>query len=291
MSVQRIAALGVSVIVLTAGALAGGAAGAAGQAAARETAASTVSVSISAAHNVTLPATIQPGVNEFRVTTEAKGSGFQLLQLAEGYTLDQAIADIDAGLEKGKIKALRRFEANATLLGGVNVAAGKIGKLTIDLPAGSYYAADIERNRPSAFTAFTVAGADTGATMPAGSSVKAIDNTTWAKGPRTIARKGMLTFKNRSSQNHFVGLVKLAKGKTAKDFGKWIDAAMQGEEGPPPVNFGVSFDGGVVSPGHTVAMNYKLPKGNYVLACFWPDASMGGMPHAFMGMYRGIKLT
>ena len=37
-------------------------------------------------------------------------------------------------------------------------------------------------------------------------------------------------------------------------------------------------------------MNYRLPRGNYVLVCFWPDASMGGMPHAFMGMYRGIKV-
>ena len=290
MSVQRIAALGVSVMVLTAGALTGGTAGAAG-AAARETAAGTVSVSITAAHNVTMPATIQPGVNQFRVTTEAKQSGFQLVQLAAGYTLDQAIADIDAGLEKGKMKAFKRFEANVTLFGGVNVAAGKIGKLTVNLPAGSYYAADIERNRPSAFTAFTVAGTDTGATMPSGSSVKAIDSASWAKGPRTIAHKGMLTFENFSDQNHFVALVKLQKGKTVKDFGSWIDAAMEGEEGPPPVNFRVGFDGGVVSPGHTVAMNYKLPKGNYVLVCFWPDASMGGMPHVFMGMYRGIKLS
>ena len=37
-------------------------------------------------------------------------------------------------------------------------------------------------------------------------------------------------------------------------------------------------------------MNYRLPRGNYVLVCFWPDANMGGMPHAFMGMYRGIKV-
>ena len=291
MSVQRIAALGVSVMVLTAGALAGGTAGAAGAAAERETAAGTVSVSITAAHNVTMPATIQPGVNEFRVTTEAKSSGFQLVQLAAGYTLDQAIADIDAGLEKGKVKALKRFEAHVTLFGGVNVASGRIGKLTVNLPVGSYYAADIERNRPSAFTAFTVAGADTGATMPSGSSVKAIDSATWAKGPRTIAHKGRLTFKNYSDQNHFVILLKLNKGKTVKDFGSWVDAAMEGEEGPPPVNFRVGFDGGVVSPGHTVAMNYKLPKGDYVLVCFWPDASMGGMPHAFMGMFRGITLS
>jgi len=96
---------------------------------------------------------------------------------------------------------------------------------------------------------------------------------------------------NHTDQNHFVGLVRLKKGKTAKDFGAWIDAAMEGEEGPPPVDFSVALDGGVVSPGHTVAMNYKLPKGDYILVCFWPDASMGGMPHAFMGMYRGIKLT
>ena len=292
MSVQRIAALGVSVMVLAAGVLTGGSAGAAGKAAARETAAAgMVSVSITAAHNVVMPTTIQPGVNQFRVTTEAKQSGFQLVQLAAGYTLDQAIADIDAGLEKGKIPALKRFEANVTLMGGATVPSGKIGKVTVDLAPGNYYAADIERNRPSAFTAFTVAGADTGAVMPAGPTLKAVESASWAKRPKTIDHKGMLTFKNFSSQNHFVGLVKLAKGKTAKDFKAWVDAAMQGEEGPPPVDFRVSYDSGVVSPGQTVAMNYKLPKGNYILACFWPDASMGGMPHAFMGMYRGIKLT
>lgn len=291
MSVQRIAALGVSVMVLTAGVLTGGTAGAAGTAAARETAPGPVSVSITAAHNVTMPATIQPGVNQFRVTTEAKSSVFQLLQLAEGYTLDEAIADIEAGLEKNKLKALRRFEANVTLFGGVHVLAGKIGKLTASLPPGSYYAADIERNRPSAFTAFTVAGADTGAAMPAGPSIRAVKSTSWAKRPKTIPRRGTLTFKNRTDNNHFVGMAKLKKGKTVKDFEAWIDGLMEGEEGPAPVTFRVSFDTGVVSPGQTVAVNYRLPRGNYVLACFWPDASMGGMPHGFMGMYRGIKLT
>ena len=250
-----------------------------------------VSVSITAAHNVVLPATIQPGVNQFRVTTEAKGSGFQLAQLAAGYTLDQAIADIDAGLDKGRIKALKRFEAHVTLFGGVSVPQGKVGKLTVSLPVGSYYAADIERNRPSAFTAFTVAGADTGAVMPEGSTVRAVNSTSWAKTPRSITHRGMLTFKNRTDNNHFVGLVRLKKGKTVKDFEAWVNAALGGEEGPPPVDFRVAFDGGVVSPGQTVAMNYRLPKGDYVLACFWPDASMGGMPHAFMGMFRGITLT
>ncbi|QBX54132.1 hypothetical protein EXE58_00685 [Nocardioides seonyuensis] len=252
--------------------------------------AATVEVSISKTHAVTLPTTLQPGVNEFRVTTEAKRSGFQLAQLADGYTLDQAIADIDNGLNKGKVKPFKRFEANVTLLGGVTVMPGTVGKVTLDLPAGTYYATDIEKNKASAFTQFTVAGADAGGTMPSGATIRATKKATWAKNPKTIDRKGMLTFENFSSANHFVGLMRLKKGKTVKDFRRWVEATMNGEQGPPPVRFDGAYDSGVVSPGHTVAMNYKLPKGDYVLACFWPDADMGGMPHAFMGMYRAIRL-
>lgn len=287
MFVQRISALAGG-LVLLAGGLTGGSAHAAVDS---SSSSGLVTVTISAAHNVVLPATIQPGVNQFRVTTEAKSSGFQLFQLADGYTLDAAIDDIDKGLDNGSsIKALKRFEANTTLLGGVNVDMGKIGKLTVSLTPGTYYATDIARNRPSAFTAFTVAGADTGATMPAGPTIRAVKSASWAKNPKSIPRKGILTFKNFSSQNHFVGLVKLRPGKTVEDFGDWIDAQMEGQNSPPPVDFDQSFDGNVVSPGHTAATNYRLSRGNYILICFWPDASMGGVPHGFMGMYRGIKV-
>jgi hypothetical protein len=272
-------------LVLLAGGLTGGSAHAA-----LDSSSGLVAVSITAAHNVTLPATIQPGVNQFRVTTEAKQSGFQLLQLADGYTLDEAIADIDNGLDKGRMKAFKRFEANTTLLGGVNLVTGKVGKVTLSLAPGTYYAADITVNRPAAFTAFTVAGSDTGATMPEGTTIRAIKSASWAKNPKSIPRRGTLTFENFSSQNHFVGLAKLKRGKTVKDFGDWLDAQMEGQNGPPPVNFGASYDSGVVSGGQTVATSYRLPRGDYVLVCFWGDASMGGMPHAFMGMYRGITV-
>ena len=174
------------------------------------------------------------------------------------------------------MKAFKRFEANMTLLGGVNITTGKIGKVTLDLAPGTYYAADIERNRPSAFTAFTVAGADTGATMPARPDDQGGQGApAGPRSPKSIPRRGTLTFENFSSQNHFVGLAKLKRGKTVADFGDWLDGQMEGEDGPPPVNFGASFDSGVVSGGQTVAMNYRLPRGNYVLVCFWPDARHG----------------
>jgi hypothetical protein len=40
-----------------------------------------------------------------------------------------------------------------------------------------------------------------------------------------------------------------------------------------------------------VQTNYRLPRGEYVMLCWWPDAEMGGMPHVFMGMHRAITLT
>jgi hypothetical protein len=50
------------------------------------------------------------------------------------------------------------------------------------------------------------------------------------------------------------------------------------------------MDSGVLSPGRVATFKYNLPKGNYALMCFWPDAEMGGTPHAFMGMLRGITV-
>jgi hypothetical protein len=50
------------------------------------------------------------------------------------------------------------------------------------------------------------------------------------------------------------------------------------------------LDTGVLSPGKSMSFSYRLPRGNYVLMCFWPDADMGGTPHVLMGMYRGLRV-
>ena len=286
MSVHRIAALAASGLVLTAGALTGASAGAVTGAAARESAATMVQVSIDRASTVTMPSVVAPGVNTYKISTTKRRAAFQVVGLASGYTVEQAMADVENGLEKNKLKALKRFEANATLLGGTGATRDKAGKLVLDLDPGSYYA--VETNRSGApWTPFTVSGVDTGASMPSGATLKTVDSTKWAKKPASIPQSGWLRFRNRADQNHFIVLVKLANGKTVDDFATWIKS---GESGPPPIDFRAGLDSGVLSPGHDMAMKYRLPKGNYVLTCFWPDASMKGMPHAFMGMYRGLKV-
>lgn len=249
-----------------------------------------IAVSISNTRAITMPATIQPGVNTFRITSANKrGSAFQLLLPAAGYSPADAARDIAKGINGGNIKALKRFEANVTLLGGVGVEGEKVGTLVVALKVGSYWAVDTNGNDPDKFLPFTVAGANTGNVMPkADATIKARLDTTWANKPASIPHKGLLRFKNAATQNHFIAMVRLNKGKTYQDFVKWFTA--DNPSGPPPVNFEIGLDSGVVSPGHAASFKYNLPKGNYVLLCFWPDAQMGGMPHAFMGMHRPITL-
>lgn len=248
-----------------------------------------VDVSIDDKRRITMPETIQPGVNSFEVTTaHERGSSFQLVQLDEGYTLEQAVEDVEKGLNGGNLKALKRFERNVTLLGGAEVYPDAPATVVVALPAGSYYALDVRQNKASKWFDFTAEGEDTGAAMPEGAQVRAKDSTTWAGKPKSIPRKGMLTVKNAADQNHFAILAKFRKGKGIRDFKQWIKSGAQSR---PPVSFRHSTNSGVVSPGISSAFNYRLPAGRYVLTCFWPDASMGGMPHAFMGMYRAIRLT
>lgn len=284
MTVQRIVALA-SGIALTAGALTAGTAQAAPDAAKAE--ATPVAVSVSGARSITMPTTVQPGVNEF-VVTSAKPSAFQVASLAEGYTVDEAAADIEKGLERGKMGALKRFEANTTFFGGVMSVPGKAASLWVDLEPGDYIALDTRGNtsKTHKWATFTAVGADTGATMPEGATVKAKRSAKWANKPASIPNKGTLTFKNRSSSNHFVLMVKMRKGATLKQ----VKQFLMTEEGAPPIDFRHATESGVLSPGQTLAFDYRLPKGNYAMLCFWPDASMGGMPHAFMGMVRTIKL-
>ena len=285
MGVPKIRAVATSLALIGAATLT-----AAATAAPAQSAASTppVAVSISNTRVVTMPTTIQPGVNTFKVTTANKrGSYFQLAQAAAGYTAADASRDIEKGLDGGNVKAIKRFEANVTLFGGMFVTKDKAGKLVVDLAPGDYWALDTNTNEPGKFFAFTVAGLDTGNVMPeADATIKAVQDTKWANKPESIPNKGLLTFKNAASQNHFISMAKLKKGATYKDFKEWFAS----EQGPPPVNFAVTLDSGVVSPGHSATFKYNLPKGNYVMLCFWPDASMGGMPHAFMGMHRPITL-
>jgi hypothetical protein len=108
------------------------------------------------------------------------------------------------------------------------------------------------------------------------------------QGPLTA---GKHTFKvvNKGPQPHEIEVIRLAPGKTTKDFNDFIGKAYEGKaEGPPP---GDAL-GGVAAgmSGMTAYFTADLTPGNYVLLCFVSDVK-DGKPHLEHGMVKEFKVN
>jgi hypothetical protein len=257
----------------------------------------TVKVFITSHHDVRMRTNLRPGVHRFAISSGGSAS-FQVVKPRAGYTKAELSRDVNASLNataQPNLTALKRFERNVTLLGGMPSDPSERGVFWVRLPAGKYFVADTNAHvqRASKILTVWVHGPRLGAAMPrVVGNVRAINEADWAATPKTIPTSGRLGFTNASEDNHFIDMERLASGKTMADFKAWIEKASKGEDaGPPPIDEQAKvLDTGVVSPGHRMVLHYSLPAGNYVMLCWWPDAEMGGLPHAFMGMYRGITV-
>lgn len=101
-------------------------------------------------------------------------------------------------------------------------------------------------------------------------------------GPLT-AGKHTIRVVNKGPQPHEIEIIRLAPGKTAKDFGDWL----QTMQGPPPAN----AVGGIAAtiPGTTNYASVDLTPGNYVFLCFVPDAK-DGKTHIEHGMIKEVTI-
>jgi hypothetical protein len=250
----------------------------------------TVHVRIDAQRQVSMPDRLRPGVHRF-VVRSAKGSSFQIVRARAGYTKREVSRDVGAMF--GDPKVLKRFERNVRLFGGVPSLPGQPGVMWAKLPAGHYWVVDTNDREmtPGDIFDLRVGGRSIGGRLGGTATLRAINEVDFAKRPRAIEGSGRLLLRNDSVDNHFFEIAKLQRGKTVQDFRAWIKGAQNGEQAPPPINDKVrSIDSGVISPGLAMSIPYDLPRGRYVVVCWWPDADMGGMPHAFMGMYRGVRV-
>ncbi len=125
-----------------------------------EAATAPVPVSISKKRIVTMPTVVQPGVNTFAVSTKRSGRTSSWRMPAAGYTAEEAARDIEKGLDQGKIKQLKRFEANVTLARWHRGHRRPPGHAHRDAGARHLLGARHRRpTTPAKFFAFTVAGA------------------------------------------------------------------------------------------------------------------------------------
>jgi hypothetical protein len=90
---------------------------------------------------------------------------------------------------------------------------------------------------------------------------------------------------NTGEQGHYLGLFKLAEGKTQDDFLAWM-ATMgpEGPSGPPPGEMaGGSF---FITGGQRYFYSVELTPGTYVAYC--PVADFSGTPHDVLGMRQTL---
>lgn len=100
---------------------------------------------------------------------------------------------------------------------------------------------------------------------------------------------GMTTFTltNNGKEIHHATLIKLDSGKTMGDLMAGMKAM---KPGTPPPGWVIPAGGAnAAAPGNSTSLTMNLAAGNYVLACFVPDAK--GVPHIMHGMVKALMVT
>ncbi len=105
------------------------------------------------------------------------------------------------------------------------------------------------------------------------------------EGRPLAAGKHTIYVENGGPQVHELVLLKLAPGKTVKDFGKW--ATSGGMKGPPPA---LPIGGiGPLDLGAHAEFDADLAAGEYAFICFVPDMK-DGKPHLEHGMTQQFSV-
>jgi hypothetical protein len=218
----------------------------------------------------------------FKATTPKGLHDLQILKLHTGYTVQQAFSDVGKAF-KGDTDAIARVDKNIVFLGGAEARPGKPGWYQVSLKSGQYYALDTDTNTLAPFKV-------TGSPQKRAAQATRGTITTFSYGFRTdgkLAAKGWVKATNRADQPHFIVLQHVKTGTTRQQVAKFF---AKGGHGNPPWGLPGGTSLGVISPGKTVAWNLNLPKGEYVMMCFWPDL-FTGMPHVAMGMFDLTTLS
>jgi hypothetical protein len=231
---------------------------------------------------------IRPGNTMFKVAPHGRGGDLQVLRLRQGYSLTQAFTDIGKAFQ-GDIPSIKRVDKNIVFYGG-NSMSPRGGKATfwgVNLDkTGTYYVLNVDNNK---LTTLKVKGTHQRRALPSTSGkinmADAADGVTNVFKPgKHIARHGFMSTTNKAEEPHFVDLLHVKKSTTNKQVRDYFSS---GAPGQPPfaAKDGAAAATGVISPGKRFVWSYSLPRGKFLVTCFWPS-KLSGMPHAFMGMWK-----
>ena len=253
----------------------------------------TVSVEVAPAGDgfeLTAPASVEAGLVrlEFHNGTE-EGADAQLLRLADGHTIDEALAAIAS--EDGKIPDWLTAEGG---VGTIEPAATGVVELVLE--EGTYHVVDtgepegddVQSHAESGATAtLEVTSGDDDAELPeVDASIEMADFEFVTDGLKAGTNRFLLS--NTGEELHHTLIVPINEG-AAFDAVKEYMTSEEGDDGPPPVDFAKLQASAVLDAGREQIDELELTAGRYALVCFLTNRA-GGPPHAALGMVSELTV-
>jgi hypothetical protein len=232
-----------------------------------------------------LPASIPAGAVAIHLANHGKElHQAQIVRLEDGKT----VADLEKAMKaNGPLPSWMKF------VGGPNgIAPGQEATSTTSLAPGQYAALclipspdGVPHLMKGMIQPFEVTAGDGATALPAATdTVTMADYSFQSSRPLTPGHHTILV-QNAGPQPHELVVLRLAPGKTVKDFATW--ATTGGMKGPPPA---MPLGGvAVIENGASGVFSVDLPPGDYGLICFVPDSKDGKL-HLVHGMTKQIKV-
>lgn len=210
------------------------------------------------------------------------GAVLQILRLHKGYSPIDLQNDFGPAFS-GDTAAIGRLDDNVTWLSGASATLKKNGWFNISLGAGNYFVIDQEG---AGVTQLTVHGTKVKRTAPPAHGASIITYTYGFDTTGRLPHDGWIRTTNKADQPHFIVAQRVKQGTTHRQVARFIRSGAQGN---PSWAMKANSGLGVISPTKTGLWKLDLPKGEYLLQCFWPDR-MDGAPHFFHGMWQLVQL-
>jgi hypothetical protein len=239
---------------------------------------------------LTVPESVEAGLVrlELQIGTEDDAEA-QLLRLADGHTIDEALAAIAS--EDGKIPDWLTAE------GGVGtIAPGASGAVELVLEEGTYHVIDtsepegddVQSHAESGATAtLEVTSGDDDADLPdVDASIEMADFEFVTDGLQTGTNRFLL--RNTGEELHHTLIVPINEGATFEEVKQYMTSE-ESDSGPPPVDFESLQATTVLDAGREQIDQLELEAGRYALVCFLTNRA-GGPPHVALGMVSELTI-
>jgi plastocyanin len=241
-----------------------------------------------------IPKSIPAGPTTFRLVNDGKESHhLSIIKLEQGKT----IADFGEALKGGAPPEW------AVAYGGPNAAVpGQTIAATIDMEPGNYVVVCFIPS-PGEQAPHAMKGMIAPLTVTAGGVAQAgaaaaesmedpkpdlhlvMKEYGYQFSKPVTAGKHTIHVMNIGTQEHEAALVKLAPGKSMKDFDAWL---VSGMKGPAPADPAPGMAG--LGKGRTGSFDTNLTAGRYGVICWIPDAK-DGKPHSMHGMVQEFTVA